>query len=56
MKLYIIKADDRDAVIVILARSGYTVRQGKDKQTGKTSAVSFVEVISGPGISKSSAE
>lgn len=52
MKLYISKAEDRDAVVVILARNGYTVRQGKEKQTGKTNAVSFVEVISGPGTPK----
>ena len=29
MKLYVSKAEDRDQVIVILARNGYTVRQGK---------------------------
>ena len=31
MKLYVSKAEDRDQVIVILARNGYTVRQGKEK-------------------------
>ena len=30
-KLYVSKAEDRDQVIVILARNGYTVRQGKEK-------------------------
>lgn len=31
MKLYVSKAEDRDQVIVILARNGYTVRQSKEK-------------------------
>lgn len=38
MKLYVSNADDRDQMIVILARNGYTVRQS-DK------TVSFVEVV-----------
>lgn len=29
MKLYVSKAEDRDQVIVILARNGYTVRPGQ---------------------------
>jgi len=45
MKLYISNAADRDSVIVILARNGYTVRQGKEKPPGAKAAVSFVEVI-----------
>jgi hypothetical protein len=43
MKLYIGNAADRDSVIVILARNGYTVRQGKEKPPGAKTAVSFVE-------------
>ncbi len=45
MKLTISKPDDRDAVIVILARNGYTVRQGREKKPGDKVAVSFVEVV-----------
>ena len=47
MKLYITKAEDRDTVLMVLGRNGYTVRQGKEKdpKTGKT--VSYVEVIEG---------
>jgi len=41
-KLFIAKPDDRETIIVILARNGYTVRQGKEKgNTGKM--VCFVE-------------
>lgn len=41
-KVYIVKPDDRESVIVILARNGYTVRQGKEKgNAGKM--VYFVE-------------
>lgn len=43
MKLYITKAEDRDTVLMILGRNGYTVRQGKEKKDGKT--VTFVEVF-----------
>lgn len=43
MKLYIEKPADRDAVIVVLARNGYTVRQGREKQGSKT--VWFVEAL-----------
>ena len=35
MKIYIASPQDRDAVVTILARNGYTVRQGKEKR-GKT--------------------
>ena len=45
MKLYVSKAEDRDQVIVILARNGYTVRQGKEKKPGDKVATAFVEVI-----------
>lgn len=45
MKLKISKPEDRDAVIVILARNGYTVRQGREKKPGEKTATSFVEVI-----------
>jgi hypothetical protein len=40
-KLYILNPGDRDAVVAILARNGYTVRQGKEKRGNKS--VSFVE-------------
>ena len=45
MKIYISSAADRDAVIVILARNGYTVRQGSEKKAGDKRSRSFVEVI-----------
>jgi len=45
VKLKISKPEDRDAVIVILARNGYTVRQGREKKPGEKTATSFVEVI-----------
>lgn len=35
IKVYINLPQDRDAVVTILARNGYTVRQGKEKR-GKT--------------------
>ena len=31
-KVYISLPQDRDAVVTILARNGYTVRQGKEKK------------------------
>ena len=34
-KIYIGLPQDRDAVVTVLARNGYTVRQGKEKK-GKT--------------------
>lgn len=43
MKLYITKAEDRDTVLMILGRNGYTVRQGKEKKENKT--ITFVEVV-----------
>lgn len=45
MKLYITNAEDRDTVLMILGRNGYTVRQGKEKRPDKKTLVSFVEVI-----------
>lgn len=45
MKFRIAKPDDRDQMIVILARNGYTVRQGKEKKAGEKVATPFVEVI-----------
>ncbi len=44
MKLYIPSKDDRDAVTLALARSGYTVRQGTEKAADGKKSVSFVEV------------
>ena len=40
MKIKVAKAEDRDTMIVILARNGYTVRQGKEK-----TFTHYVEVI-----------
>ena len=42
-KLFVTKPEDRETIITVLARNGYTVRQGreKDQQTGRS--VSFVE-------------
>jgi hypothetical protein len=45
VKLHITKAEDRDTVLMILGRNGYTVRQGKEKKAGMKQTVSFVEVI-----------
>ena len=41
MRIYIASPQDRDAVTTILARNGYTVRQGKERK-GKT-YIRFVE-------------
>lgn len=35
VKIYISAPGDRDAAVMILARNGYTVRQGREKN-GKT--------------------
>lgn len=35
VKIFISLPQDRDAVVTVLARNGYTVRQGKEKR-GKT--------------------
>lgn len=45
MKLYITNANDRDTVLMILGRNGYTVRQGKEKPPESKTSVSFVEVV-----------
>ena len=45
MKLYVSNADDRDQMVVILARNGYTVRQSKEKDPRNNKTVSFVEVV-----------
>ena len=45
MKLKVAKQEDRDQMVVILARNGYTVRQGKEKPAGAKTAVSYVEVV-----------
>ena len=45
MKFRVDKADDRDQMIVILARNGYTVRQVKEKPSGSNKTLSYVEVV-----------
>ena len=45
MKLYVSKTEYRDQMVVILARNGYTVRQGKEKDPRSNKTVTFVEVI-----------
>lgn len=45
MKLYVTKAEDRDLMVMILARNGYTVRQGREKDIKSNKTVSFVEVV-----------
>lgn len=45
MKLYITKAEDRDTVLMLLGRNGYTVRQGKEKDQKTNKSVSYVEVV-----------
>lgn len=45
MKYYIAKSEDRDQMIMILARNGYTVRQGKEKKVSAKVASPFVEVL-----------
>lgn len=40
-RIYITNPADRDAVIVVLARNGYAVRQGREKRGNKS--VSYVE-------------
>lgn len=42
-KIYISLPADRDAVVTILARNGYTVRQGKEKKGSSKTYVKFVE-------------
>lgn len=45
MRLKAAKPEDRDAMIVILARNGYTVRQGREKPPGAKQYISYVEVV-----------
>lgn len=45
MKLLCQKGEDRDALVVILARNGYTVRQGKEKPPGEKVWRYYVEVV-----------
>lgn len=45
MKIKVAKAEDRDEMIVILARNGYTVRQGKEKRNGEKTFTHYVEVM-----------
>ena len=46
MKIRCINAADRDALVVILAKNGYTVRQGKSKLSpGDAKATSYVELV-----------
>lgn len=45
MKIYISSPTDRDDVVVILDRNGYTVRQGKEKQQVNGKTVAFVEIV-----------
>ncbi len=50
MKLYILNSSDRDTVLMILGRNGYTVRQGKGKKKpGDKTQMGFVEVIEDGG-------
>lgn len=42
-RIHIAKPDDRESVIVILARNGYTVRQGREKDRSTSKAIAFVE-------------
>ena len=44
MKLYIPAKEDRDNVTIALARNGYTVRQGTEKDPNGKKTLSFVEV------------
>lgn len=46
-RIHITKPDDRESVIVILARNGYTVRQGREKDAGAGKTVAFVEYWKG---------
>lgn len=44
MKIFVTSPTDRDAMVAILARNGYTVRQGRQLKPGsKTAKESYVE-------------
>ena len=45
MKIVVSKAEDRDTMVVILERNGYTVRQVKERKPGDKTYSYFVEVV-----------
>ena len=45
MKIRCSNAADRDSLVVILARNGYTVRQGKEKAAGEKTYTHYMEVV-----------
>ena len=45
MKIRCSNAADRDTLVVILARNGYTVRQVKEKAPGKGVSSYYVQVV-----------
>ena len=45
MRLKCDKGEDRDALVVILARNGYTVRQVREKKPGESRTSYYVEVV-----------
>ena len=46
VRLFITAPADRDTVLMILGRNGYTVRQGREKQNpGDKNQKGYVEVI-----------
>lgn len=44
MKIYVASAPDRDQMVMILARNGYTVRIDKEKPTGANKYQVYVEI------------
>ena len=42
-RIYIAKPEDRDAVVAILARNGYTVRQASEKSKTGSRTIHFIE-------------
>lgn len=49
LRMEIEKSEDRDAVVVILARNGYTVQQTKEKIGKNTRYTYYVEAWKGGG-------
>lgn len=45
MKIRCSNAADRDSLVVILTRNGYTVRQGKEKAAREKAYTHYVEVV-----------
>lgn len=43
VKIYVSLPQDRDAMVTILARNGYTVRQGKEKKGNSRTYEKYVE-------------